>query len=138
MKTHNNSAMKLKSFTINEIMVVLIIIGILVFLSLPALMPLITKAKTTEAKLQLKHLHTLQETYFYQYSKYSDDLKIIGFQQAKLTTEEGDANYLLEIATSSDNGFIGRATSVVDFDKDGVFNVWEINQDKKLTEVIPD
>ena len=31
-----------------------------------------------------------------------------------------------------ENGFKAQAVSVVDFDKDGVFNVWEIDQDKNL------
>ena len=35
-------------------------------------------------------------------------------------------------------GFKAQAVSVVDFDKDGVFNVWEIDQDKNLKETVKD
>ncbi len=129
---------KLKAFSLTELLVVLIIIGILVLLALPRFMPLITKAKSTEAQLQLKHLHTLEKSHFYMYSKYSDDLEEIGFEQEKLTTEDGTANYLIEIAEAGPGGFVGKATAVVDFDGDGQFNVWEIDQDKSLREVTKD
>ena len=58
---------------LHEILVVLIIIGILVLLALPNLMPLISKAKSTEAKLQLQHVYTLEKNYFYEKSRYSKD-----------------------------------------------------------------
>ena len=129
---------KIPAFSLTELLVVLVIIGILVLLALPNLMPLISKAKSTEAQVQLGHLHTLEKTYFYMYSKYSDDLEEIGFEQQKLVTEDGQANYLIEIVESSATSFLGRATAVVDFDGDGNYNVWEIDQDKKLKEVTKD
>jgi len=128
----------LNAFSLTELLVVLIIIGILVLLALPRFMPLITKAKSTEAQLQLKHLYTLEQSHFYMYSKYSDDLDEISFEQEKLTTEDGQANYLIEIAEVNPGGYIARATAVVDFDGDGQFNVWEIDQDKNLREVTKD
>ena len=138
LKTQKMMQKKLKAFTLVELLVVLVIIGILILLALPSLMPLISKAKGTEAQLQLKHLHTLQKTHFYTYSKYSDDLNELGFEQAKLVTEEGNANYSIEIIQISSSGFIARATAVIDFDGDGQFNVWEINQDNKIIEVQKD
>lgn len=126
------------AFTLTELLVVLIIIGILVLLALPNLMPLITKAKSTEAQLQLSHVHMLEKSYFYLYSKYSASLEEIGFEQEKLTTEEGKANYLIEITSSSPTGFNAKATAVVDFDGDGTYNVWEINENKDLKEIIKD
>lgn len=130
--------LKLKAFTLNELLVVLIIVGVLVLLALPNLLPLITKAKSTEAKLQLQHVHMMQQTYFYEYSRYADNLNDIDIEQNSLVTEGGDANYLIEIVSASEAGFLARATAVVDFDKDGQFNVWEINQDKQLTEITKD
>ncbi len=116
----------------------LVIIGILVLIALPNLMPLISKAKSTEAQQQLTYLHSLQKTHFYTYSHYSSSLEELGFEQSKLTTQGGTANYVIEIAEASEHGFRATATAVADFDGDGVYNVWEINQDKELRETVKD
>lgn len=132
------SSPRLKAFTLTEVLVVLIIIGILILLALPNLMPLITKAKSTEAKIQLQHLYTLEKNYYYEKSRYSKDLTELSFEQQKLTTEGGQANYRLEIIDATNTAFRARATSVVDFDGDGTFNIWEIDQNKNLLETTPD
>ncbi len=131
---------RVKAYTLTEILVVLVIIGILVLLALPNLLPLITKAKSTEAKLQLEHLQTLEKNYFYEHSKYSKDLTEIGFIQEKLSTDskDGRANYRIEITNATNTAFTARATAVVDFNGNGTFNVWEMDQDKTLKEVTPD
>ena len=126
------SQRKLIAFTLTEVLVVLIIIGILVLLALPSLMPLISKAKATEAKLQLEHVYTLQRGYFFENSNYANDINAIGFEQQQLTTNGGQANYKIEMIDASPKGFKARATAVADFDGDGTFNVWEIDQNKKL------
>ena len=131
---------RVKAFTLVELLVVLMIIGILVLITLPNLLPLVTKSKTTEAKLQLQHVQMLERSYFYEFSKYSGDLGELGYIQEKLSSEgkDGHANYRIEIVNSSASGFLAKATSVVDFNGDGKFNVWEIDQDKNLKEVTPD
>lgn len=131
---------RVKAYTLTEILVVLVIIGILVLLALPNLLPLITKAKSTEAKVQLEHVQTLEKTYFYEHSKYSKDLTEIGFIQEKLSTESNDgrANYRIEITNATNTAFTARATAVVDFNGNGTYNVWEIDQDKTLKEVTAD
>lgn len=95
-------------------------------------------AKSMEAQQQLAFVHTLQKSYFYTYSRYSDSLDEIGFEQQPLVTEGGNANYRIEITEAGDSGFKAQAVSVVDFDKDGQYNTWEIDQDKKLTETVRD
>lgn len=137
------SAIKLKKlpgYTLTEILVVLVIIGILVLLALPNLLPLITKAKSTEAKIQLEHLHTQEKNFFYEKSRYSKDLTEIGFIQEKLSTDgpDGRANYRIEVVQAANAVFTARATAVADFNGSGTLNVWEIDQDKTLREVTPD
>ncbi len=131
---------KINAFTLQELLIVLVIIGILVLLALPSLMPLISKTKSTEAKLQLEHVYNLQKMHFMEYSKFSDNLEKISFEQAPLVTESenGNANYHIEIVQIGSNSFLARATAVVDFDGDGVYNVWEIDENKSLQEVVKD
>lgn len=129
---------RLKAFTLAELMTVLCIIGILVLLALPKLMPLISKTKSLEAQLQLKHVLQLEKTYFFMNSKYSGSLQEIGYEQSALVTEDGTANYKIEVADASNKGFLAKATAVTDFDGDGVFNVWQIDQKEKITEITPD
>lgn len=129
---------KLKSFSLTELLIALVIVGILVLLALPRLMPLISKAKGTEAQIQLGHVYMLQKTYFYTHSHYSDDLTSIDFEQETLVTDGGNANYRIEIVEASTTGFKAIAVAVIDFDGDGNFNMWEINEEKKLVEVIKD
>ena len=141
MKTcHTVLQKRVKAYTLTEILVVLVIIGILVLLALPNLLPMITKAKATEAKTQLGYLQTLEKNYFYEHSKYSKDLTEIGFAQEKLTTEgkDGRANYRIEITDATNTTFTAKATAVVDFNGNGTFNVWEVDQDKTIKEVTPD
>ena len=57
----------------------------------------------------------------------------------KLTTEaNGRANYKIEISDANNTSFTAKATSVVDFNGNGTFNVWSMDQDKNLKEVTPD
>ena len=133
-----NNRKCLKAFSLSELLVVLVIIGILVIIALPNLMPLISKAKAMEAQQQLGFVYSLQQSHFYTYSRYSESLDEIGFEQSPLVTDGGNANYLIEIVEASDQGFVARAVAVVDFDKDGIFNEWEIDEDKNLRETVKD
>lgn len=137
-KNYTKNKRALAAFSLTEVLVVLVIIGILVLLALPSLMPLITKAKSTEAKLQLQHVHTLQLNHFYERSLYSEDLLEIGFEQEELTTDGGKANYRIEIIEASPAGFVAKAIAVTDFNGNGTFNVWEIDEKKDLREVTKD
>lgn len=137
-RIHKQFNKKVPAYSLTEILVVLIIIGILIMLAMPVLMPLISRAKSTEAQLQLSHLHTLEKSHFYMYSKYSMEFDQIGFEHEKLVSENGTANYQIEIVEVGSNYFKARATAVVDFDGDGIFNIWEIDQDKQLIEVVKD
>ena len=127
-----------KAFSLSELLIVLVIMGILVIIALPNLMPLISKAKSMEAQQQLAFLHSLQQSYFYTHSVYSESLEDLGFDQQILVTDGGTANYLIEIIEVNENGFTARAISVVDFDKDGTCNEWQVDEKKKIVETIKD
>lgn len=130
--------MKVGGYNLQEVLVVLVIIGILLLLALPNLMPLISKAKSTEAQIQLKALYNAQTTHRYMYSKYANTITEIDFEAPKTVKQQGNANYQYEILSATNNSFKARATAVTDFDGDGVFNVWEINQDGAPKQVVKD
>ncbi len=136
MKIKNHK--KFKAASLLNIMLYIIIAGIIVGLSVSPLQNMVTKAKQAEAKNELERLHTLENLYHLEFSKYSSDLKIIGYEQGSLVTEEGRARYKIEIIEASDGTFSATATAVEDFDNDGVFNIWEMNQDRKLSETQED
>ena len=101
----------LRAFSLTELLVVLVIIGILVLVAMPNLMPLVSRAKATEAQQQLTFLHSLEKSYFYTYSRYSSDLEELGFEQAALVADGGNANYRIEVVEAGENGFKAQAVS---------------------------
>ncbi len=129
---------KLPAYNLQEVLIVLVIIGILLLLALPNLMPLISKAKSIEAQTQLKHIYNSQTSYRYMYSKYSVDLEEIDFSAPKTVKENGTGNYVYEILSATNNAFKARATAITDFDGDGIYNVWEIDENGTPKQTVKD
>jgi type IV pilus assembly protein PilE len=132
------SRRKVGGMTLIELLLVLALIGILLSMAVPKLMPLIGKTKSLEAQMQLKHLLSLQKNYFYINSKYTNNLDDLGFEQSKLVSQGGKANYKIEITEASNTGFVAKASSVTDFDQDGQMNVWQVNQEEDIKEITKD
>jgi len=125
-------------FSLTELMVVIVIVGILALLALPRFMNVTTRAKMTEAKTMLKQIHTLQQGFYYEHDRYARSIDELGFEQTRLITDGGSARYALSIHEGETGRFEARATSVVDFDQDGSLNVWSVNEEGMITELIPD
>lgn len=137
MKKQKNKTF-LKAYSMSELLIVLCIIGILILLVLPNQTAVVSQAKSIEAQSMLNHLYGLQKSYFFRHSKYSNDLEALGFEQSATIDEGGQAVYKIEIIEASVNSFKARAVSLSDFDGDGVFNIWEIDQNKLLVETVKD
>ena len=129
---------KIPAFNMQELLVVLVIIGILILIALPNLMPIVAKAKALEAQTNLSSIYSFQRNYFFMHSKFSSDFNSIDFIPNKTVKNGGTANYEYEIIEASNNSFKVKAIAVTDFDGDGVFNVWEIDHNKSLKEVVKD
>ncbi len=125
-------------FSLTEVLVVIVIIGILILLALPRFTSVITKAKTTEAKTMLRHLYTLQKAFYYENDYFTSNLAELGFEQATLITQGGEARYKIEIITADNEKFLARATAIIDFDRDGQFNVWEVDETGKIIQSVAD
>jgi type IV pilus assembly protein PilE len=98
----------------------------------------VAMAKATEAQNMLTMVHSLEKNHFYRHSKYSADLKEINFEQVATIVEGGQAVYRIAITEASLNGFKATATSLQDFDGDGIYNTWQIDQNRELKEIIKD
>ena len=129
---------RVTSLNLQETLIVLAIIGILLLLALPNLMPLISKAKSIEAQTQLKALYNSQTTYLYMYSKFTSDMNELDFVPPQTVKENGTANYRYEILTANNVSFKARAEAITDFDGDGIFNVWEIDENGNPKQIIKD
>lgn len=129
---------KLPSFNLQEMLIVLAILGILLLIALPNFMPLISKTKAQEAQIQLKYISNLQKQYQFLHSKYSADFDEINYESPKTVLENGSANYQYEVVEASFNTYKIRATAVIDFDGDGVYNVWEIDVEGNPVQIIKD
>ena len=119
---------KLKAINLQETLIVLAIIGILLLLALPNLMPLIAKAKSVEAQAQLKAIYNAQTTHRYMHSKYTSDINELDFVAPKTVKENGNANYVYQIINADNATFKARAEAITDFDGDGILNIWEIDE----------
>lgn len=119
---------KIPALNLQETLIVLAIIGILLLLALPNLMPLISKAKSIEAQTQLKAIYNSQTTYRYMNSKYSADFNELDFEAPTTVLENGTANYQYQIISADASTFKARAEAVTDFDGDGILNIWEIDE----------
>ncbi len=129
---------QVQGFTLSELLLVVAIIGVLLLAALPNQTSVLSKAKSVEAKLQLQQAYALQRSYFFEHSKYAASLSEAGYEQVKTVDIGGMANYLLTMEVFQNGQFLITARAVVDFDNDGKFNEWTIDQDKVLKETVPD
>lgn len=129
---------RVAAFNLQEMLIVLAIIGILLLIALPSLMPLIGKAKSVEAQIQLKALYHSQETHRFLYSRYSEEMGSLDFDPPLMVTDGGTANYRYTIVEAGSQHFLALAVAVVDFDGDGVFNQWAIDEKGQPVQRIAD
>lgn len=137
-KKKSKSKLFLPAYSMTEILIVLCIIGILILMVLPNQTSVISQAKAIEAQTMLNHLYALEKSHFYRYSRYSSSFEELGFEPSLGIDKGGQAVYAIEIIEAGTNNFKARATALSDFDGDGTFNIWEIDENKLLKEVTKD
>ena len=126
------------AYSMTEILGVLCIIGILIYLVVPNQTSVVVSAKAIEAQNMLSMVHGLERSHFYRYSRYTQDFDELGFEHALTIDKGGQAVYKIEIIEATMNTFKATATSLQDFDGDGNYNTWMIDQDRMLKETVRD
>lgn len=126
------------AYSMTEILIVLCIIGILLLMVLPNQTSVISQAKSIEAQSMLNHVYGLEKNHFYRHSKYTSDFDALGFEPTLSIDQGGQGVYKISITEASTNSFKATATALSDFDGDGTFNTWQIDENKNLQEIIKD
>lgn len=94
------------AFTLTELLIVLIIIGVLAVLALPILVKTIEKAKISEAISNLNLIRTGQKIYFLEYSTFAPSISDLNIEDPN-TPSARYFDYTIQAATSAD--FTARA-----------------------------
>ena len=72
-----------KGFTLTELLTVTVIIGILSLIAIPKFMGVVSKSKVTEFKPLLKQVYTLEQAYFDEFGRYTQDANALNFELPK-------------------------------------------------------
>ena len=114
-------------FSLMEVMIVVVIIGILAALAYPNLEKYLKRARQTEAKTNLSAIYTAQKIYFSLHQSYVDDIN-----ELDLSLAQGDL-YTFTIQEASTSTFKAQAEGNND-----ALDIWTIDQDKDLRYTIDD
>ncbi|PWB68861.1 pilus assembly protein PilE [candidate division GN15 bacterium] len=119
-----------KGFTLIELMIVVVIIGILAALAIPRFMKATAKSKQSEAKQLLKQIYTMQHTYRQANNSYGDNGltsapgALFTFPQIGVEIQ-ASAIYTYNIVANA-NTFTATATGNID--DDATNDVWTITE----------
>ena len=91
-----------------------------------------------EATKSLGKIYKLEIAYKEMFGHYTDNLYALVFIQDTLVTEGGKANYLVSLLEVTDTTFTAAAVSVVDFDGDGQFSQWIVDETGTIKEIVED
>ena len=127
-----------KGFTLIELMIAVIIIGVLAALAIPKYMRATNRAKQSEAQKILKQIYTMQRAYKQEFDTYCCDgsSASAGGSFATLgVVIMANARYTYAI-TSNATSFT--ATATTNLDDDPVIDTWTINEMGDIIHVLYD
>ena len=110
-------------FSLMEVMIVVVIIGILAALAYPNLEKYLKRARQTEAKTNLSAIYTAQKIYFSLHQSYVDDIN-----ELDLSLAQGLYKFTIQEASTS----TFKAQAEGNIDDDDALDIWTIEQNKIL------
>ena len=111
-------------FSLMEVMIVVVIIGILAALAYPNLEKYLKRARQTEAKTNLSAIYTAQKIYFTLHQSYAEDIN-----ELELSLAQGLYTFTVQEASTS----TFKAQAEGNIDDDDALDIWTIDQDKNLS-----
>lgn len=126
-------------FTLTEILIVVVIVGILATLALPMLVKALEKAKIGEAVSNLNLIRTGQKIYFLEYGVFSPDVSDLNMEDPNETTsryffyETSGGDLENDFTATAERGGSGAISAPEPYDG----NVYSISKDGTITSTGP-
>ena len=116
----NRASRQLRGFTLIELMMVIVIVGVLMAIVLPAYQNQVIKTKRSVAKGELLKVAARQEQFFVNNKRYATDLADLGYDDGAdgyevdaegrvVADDSGDSIYLVTLSAASATGFTVQA-----------------------------
>lgn len=133
----------IRGFTLIEILIVLVIIGILAGLAIPRFVGATARAKQVEAKQILRQIYTMQQTYRFEHDAYW--IPALG-SKASASNPRAFAPLGVEIMPQAryeyeirgDQGQFTATATATNLDDDPAVDQWTIDQTGELKNVVND
>lgn len=126
---------KNSGFTLIELMIVVVIIGVLAAMAIPRFMSISTRNKQAEAKLILKQIYMNQRAYRQAGTGYYLPALAASasnrFALGEITIEISPTARYTYTITGTDTSFVATATSGI-LDDDPILDIWQIDNGGKL------